>query len=279
MERARVLVENINGVRWAKVSNDNGTSADPTQTTSGEENALEPTASVQQAATGIILTGTVATQEEADAMVVGAERVFGSPVDNQLVVNPEADDQPWVTDLTYALGATPPISGGTLEANSQSITITGEVATDDDAALVDSAMGTISIPVTNGITVSSGEAPVATDLTDAELAQVNNTSVSFAMKAYELDNTAKQQLDSIVPLLLKTDKTLTVRGYLSDPHKPENQDRDSKARAQSVADYLISKGVPASRIIVEGRGVADPIASNNTAEGRAANQRATLALS
>ena len=47
----------------------------------------------------------------------------------------------------------------------------------------------------------------------------------------------------------------------------------SQRRAQAAADYLQSKGIAASRMKVIGRGEADPIGDNSTAEGRAQNRR------
>ena len=50
----------------------------------------------------------------------------------------------------------------------------------------------------------------------------------------------------------------------------------SKLRAASVRDYLISKGVDASKIITTGKGETKPIASNETKEGRAKNRRVEI---
>jgi outer membrane protein OmpA-like peptidoglycan-associated protein len=52
----------------------------------------------------------------------------------------------------------------------------------------------------------------------------------------------------------------------------------STRRAEAVKDYLVSKGISARRIRVEGRGEAEPVASNATAEGRAQNRRVELRL-
>lgn len=49
-------------------------------------------------------------------------------------------------------------------------------------------------------------------------------------------------------------------------------------RAQSVRDYLVSQGVSASRIAVEGKGEHQPIADNTTADGRAKNRRVEIFL-
>jgi outer membrane protein OmpA-like peptidoglycan-associated protein len=55
-------------------------------------------------------------------------------------------------------------------------------------------------------------------------------------------------------------------------------DKLSAARAKSVAQYLVDKGIPASRITYRGYGKRNPIASNATPEGRAKNQRVEIKI-
>ena len=50
----------------------------------------------------------------------------------------------------------------------------------------------------------------------------------------------------------------------------------SLARAQSVREALVARGVPAARLTAEGYGAAEPIADNGTDEGRAANRRTAV---
>jgi outer membrane protein OmpA-like peptidoglycan-associated protein len=50
----------------------------------------------------------------------------------------------------------------------------------------------------------------------------------------------------------------------------------SKRRAEAVRDYLVSKGIAASRLTTEGYGESKPVASNDTAEGRAQNRRVEI---
>lgn len=52
----------------------------------------------------------------------------------------------------------------------------------------------------------------------------------------------------------------------------------SLARAQTVARYLITRGVPAARLKVQGFGSAFPVAANDTAEGKALNRRTEIVL-
>ena len=52
----------------------------------------------------------------------------------------------------------------------------------------------------------------------------------------------------------------------------------SERRAKSVKDYLVGKGVEASRLSTVGYGESNPIASNSTKDGRALNRRVELNL-
>ena len=52
----------------------------------------------------------------------------------------------------------------------------------------------------------------------------------------------------------------------------------SKARAESVFDYLVSHGISGSRLIYEGYGESRPLAENRTAEGRALNRRVEILI-
>jgi outer membrane protein OmpA-like peptidoglycan-associated protein len=49
-------------------------------------------------------------------------------------------------------------------------------------------------------------------------------------------------------------------------------------RADAVRDYLTARGVASSRISIDGRGESQPVASNDTAEGRAQNRRVEIFL-
>ena len=53
----------------------------------------------------------------------------------------------------------------------------------------------------------------------------------------------------------------------------------SERRARSVADYLIGRGVQSARIGTRGYGETQPIASNATEEGKAANRRVEIKIS
>lgn len=71
---------------------------------------------------------------------------------------------------------------------------------------------------------------------------------------------------------------LRVVGYTDDQGSDAVNDPLSLARAQSVAKYIESRGVDASRITVEGRGERDPMVGNEQSYGRALNRRVEIVL-
>jgi outer membrane protein OmpA-like peptidoglycan-associated protein len=79
---------------------------------------------------------------------------------------------------------------------------------------------------------------------------------------------------------LQTFGTLSakVSGHTDSTGDAQLNDRLSEARANATVNRLVSLGVPATRLLAEGRGQKEPIASNDTAEGRAANRRVDLLI-
>ena len=66
---------------------------------------------------------------------------------------------------------------------------------------------------------------------------------------------------------------IEVQGYTDNTGKAEANKQLSQKRAQAVMDYLVKKGVSASRLSAVGYGPENPIADNKTAAGRAKNRR------
>ncbi len=72
-----------------------------------------------------------------------------------------------------------------------------------------------------------------------------------------------------------------ITGFTDNVGAPASNMDLSQRRAAAVADYLRSKSpklFPSGRIIVQGRGDADPVASNDTEAGRARNRRVEIVL-
>ena len=71
---------------------------------------------------------------------------------------------------------------------------------------------------------------------------------------------------------------ITVNGYTDNASAEGINIPLSVQRANLVAEFLIANGVTRDRVTAKGLGSANPIASNDTAEGRAKNRRAELVV-
>ncbi len=102
----------------------------------------------------------------------------------------------------------------------------------------------------------------------------------FELNSSRLTVDSRTSLRKVANALASHDEiNVEVSGY-TDSSGSASYNKDlSKQRAKSVRDFLVSEGVPASRITYKGYGETDPIASNDTVSGRALNRRVELHLS
>jgi outer membrane protein OmpA-like peptidoglycan-associated protein len=105
-------------------------------------------------------------------------------------------------------------------------------------------------------------------------------TLEFAFDSATLSAADKAKIDEIIPVL-KNPKIAFILGEVNgftDSTGDESYNLGlSKRRAQAVADYVKAQGVSlGDRFVVNGFGEAHPVASNDTAEGRALNRRVVL---
>ncbi|GLS16077.1 outer membrane protein OmpA [Hydrogenophaga electricum] len=87
----------------------------------------------------------------------------------------------------------------------------------------------------------------------------------------------KTALDTLVADMAKVDVETVIAVGHTDAIGTETYNQAlSVRRVEAVKAYLVSKGVPADRIKTEGRGETQPVASNQTREGRAQNRRVEI---
>ncbi|MBN2050811.1 MAG: OmpA family protein [Spirochaetales bacterium] len=87
----------------------------------------------------------------------------------------------------------------------------------------------------------------------------------------------KGKIDTLAAILRRLeDKTFLVVGHTADVGTPESQMELSIQRAKTLADELAARGIPAGRFLYEGRGGTEPVAPNDTEEGRGRNRRVQI---
>ncbi len=89
---------------------------------------------------------------------------------------------------------------------------------------------------------------------------------------------ASTALDVFLKSLQKRQPQLQIIGHSDNLGSEAINDALSKARAGAVRDYLVSQKYPLDKIAVEGRSFREPIAPNDTVEGRAKNRRVEIKL-
>jgi outer membrane protein OmpA-like peptidoglycan-associated protein len=100
---------------------------------------------------------------------------------------------------------------------------------------------------------------------------------NFDFNKWTIKPEGKVKLDEAVALMNKyPDMHVDVNGYTDWIGSDAYNMKLSQRRAESVVEYLTSKGIAASRLTAKGFGKSNPVADNKTAEGRAKNRRVEL---
>jgi outer membrane protein OmpA-like peptidoglycan-associated protein len=108
---------------------------------------------------------------------------------------------------------------------------------------------------------------------------LGENAVRFDTNKSTLTTTAKANLDKLFPVFKSyADTDIVIYGYTDSTGSAEYNLNLSQQRANSVEKYLESKGLNMSRFKMVGMGIADPIATNDTPEGRSQNRRVEFAI-
>lgn len=103
--------------------------------------------------------------------------------------------------------------------------------------------------------------------------------ILFAYNSAEIDSSTFYHLDELADNLQRFERVvLEVQGHTDSVGGEEYNKRLSLARAESVKTALILRGIDESRLRVRGLGMSMPVATNETAEGRARNRRTVFKI-
>ncbi|WP_244224437.1 OmpA family protein [Corallococcus sicarius] len=103
-------------------------------------------------------------------------------------------------------------------------------------------------------------------------------SVLFASNAVDLLPSARDRLSDVATALQESQNPLLIEGHTDSRGTDDYNSQLSQRRAERVREFLISQGVPPNRIEIRGVGEDRPVATNDTAEGRANNRRVEIVM-
>ena len=127
-------------------------------------------------------------------------------------------------------------------------------------------------------TAGSGVDVTETDGGSAILVNLPD-GVTFAVDSSSISPSFQRTLDEIANSMVKYPSSLIdVYGHTDSTGSDTYNQALSERRAKAVADYLAMRGVSNARIRWQGFGESQPVASNDTAEGRSRNRRVEIKI-
>lgn len=225
-----------------------------------------------QASGKVVVAGTVPDEATRVAILSRVRELYGADrVVDQLSLGSVVAPPSWAQHVQRLISPSlKQVSHGQLSVQGQTVDLRGEVNNEALRQQVVSDVAQALNPtysVRNGLRVAVREQAVV----DQALAQ---RIVEFEAGSAVLRPEGLKLLDEMVVALAQLQgKRIEVIGHTDAlGHRPGNISL-SLARAQAVKAYLVAKGLPAERLHTSGMGPDQPVASNDTEEGRARNRR------
>ncbi len=106
-----------------------------------------------------------------------------------------------------------------------------------------------------------------------------DSGVLFGFNSSDLTTASRLELDRMAGIFTRyPDTDIKVDGHTDSKGTDAYNQTLSEQRAASVANYLVQDGISRSRIVTRGYGESQPVATNDTEEGRAANRRVNVGI-
>lgn len=220
----------------------------------------------------VVVGGKVPDEATHSAVLARLRDTYGvRNVVDQIEVGSVATPPNWSANVQKLLGAQlKQISKGQLKIDGTQIDVKGEVSNESQRQQIASDMANALNPtytIRNGLRVSASEQGVL----DTTLA---NRTIEFETGSATLTPQGRAILDQMATVLAKmSNKTVEIIGHTDNSGSRSSNIALSQARADAVKGYLATKGVAPQAMTTMGVGPDQPIASNDTDDGRARNRR------
>lgn len=225
----------------------------------------------------VLVTGTVPDEASKASVLAKLRALYGNDlVVDQISVGAVAMPANWngyvekliTSDLRQ-------ISRGQLKIDGSTVSVTGEVPNEVQRQRIASAMLSSLNPtytVNNGLRVSASDQGVL----DSTLA---NRTVEFESGKATLTPAGRAIVEEMAAAMLKLkERRVDIIGHTDNQGIRSANQNLSQARAEAVKEYLASRGVKSELLHASGQGPDRPLASNDSAEGRARNRRIEFRL-
>ena len=188
----------------------------------------------------------------------------------------EVADAPWLDGIDGAIIALRTVARPMLAIDGATATLGGEVA--DDATrtqVLDRFAGLgLDIEASALVIAEAPDAATASELEETLNEMLADSSVLFDTASTAISPAGAALLSEIATLVRQIPGArIEVQGHTDNEGDDDGNLVLSQARADAVVSYLVDAGVAPVQVTAVGYGESQPIASNTTEEGRAANRR------
>ena len=226
----------------------------------------------------VTLTGYVPDNNVHAAIAAAAGRKFFS---EKVVDNLKASigaPSGFVSAVVPALGILSRLSTGTLVVSDREVKLSGDALYDTAAAQIRTSIEK-DFPqgwqVKGDIAVKPAAAPVDATVCQQLFSELlSNGKIRFESGRATIDLDSAGLLDRLIETALRCPTaSIEIAGHTDADGEDAFNQALSEKRAQAVADYLVKAGLPANRFTASGYGSTQPVATNDTDEGKARNRR------
>jgi peptidoglycan-binding protein ArfA len=211
----------------------------------------------------------------------------GVTVIDQIRINPNVD----ALDFSKAgpiFKDSASIPDFSLTVNADTITVTGTAATQDQKNTVEqeamrtwSDLNVVGKLAVNGPVPPPGQpAPASCAGLASAINAATGGPITFANDGFSVTPAGDQILSQVADKLRACPTArVAINGYSDNSGTEAINISLSNQRAQTVANFLTSHGVAGTQLVAKGLGSVNPVAPNDTAEGRAKNRRVEIVVS
>ncbi len=226
----------------------------------------------------LTLTGYVPDDNAHASIASAAERKF---FDEKVMDNLKASvgaPSGFGAAVVAALGALSRLSTGTMVVSDREVKLSGDALYEGAAAEIRTSLGK-EFPKNwqykPEITVKPAAGPVDGTVCQQLFSELlTKGKIRFEPKRASLDPDSTGLLDHLIETALRCPNAdIEIAGHTDADGEDAFNQALSEKRAQAVIDYLVKAGLPASRFTAVGYGSTQPVAGNDTDEGKAQNRR------
>ncbi len=231
------------------------------------------------------LSGMVSDESTRNMIVAAVLDAFpGRTIDNQIQIS-AGESQNWLPALLRSITAISVVKNPTLEIpeGGQALHLQGELAAEiQKVNVLKDLMAALNreLELKENLDVVVEKRDPALVAMEKRIQDLQTTTrIQFKINTADLAELSKQVLDQVAEILKEAPGVqIEVQGHTDNLGNARYNMELSQKRADSVRNYLVTRGIDATRLTAVGYGPTRPVATNTTKQGRITNRRVVFSL-